>query len=265
AGEGGVNMKLHATYLLMSLASASAVLAQTSPPPENTGANVNIVREVVGKLAFRALADGRDRGHEDFRLVAYADGSRQIYISKDFKAVNAQQTMIARVDARFRPLETYATYWTRDGFQGAIFVTVTGNQLHASVNGPQGRRVHSQKVPDHIVVVHHGETMNGWYMWPDFAAPTSGPQTMNNYNINGAPRDGGQVKGVYHTGTYARVGPETITTPAGTFDTVHYQLSGQVEPLDLWVGTEDKLLIRQTDTKNGREYILVELKTATPK
>jgi hypothetical protein len=262
-------MRLSLTQILTLALASSPALAQTAPPPgknsENTGVNTTIVRELTGKLAFRALADGRERGHEDFRLIVYPDGSRQITISKDFKAVNAQHTMIARVDARFRPLETFASYWSRDGFKGAIFVTVAGNRLRAVSHGPGGATDETREVPDHVAVVHHGETMNGWYLWPDFAAPTSGPQTMNNFNINGMPRDGGPVKGIYHQGTYSRVGAETITTPAGTFDTVHYTLAGQIEPLDLWVGTEDKLLIRQTDTKNGREYILVALQQVAPR
>ena len=238
---------------------AHAALAQ-SPPPENTGPNINVVREVTGKLTFRTLSDQRHRGGEDFRLIVYPDGSRQIFISKDFKAVNAQQTMIARVDKRFRPLQTFASYWTRDGFKGAIFVTIDGNQLQALADGPKGRTMHSRKVPDKIAIVHHGEVMNGWYMWPDFAAPSSGQQTISTYNLNAAPRSDAQVSGVCLDSVYSRLGNDSVTTPAGTFDTTHYQLSGGAEPLDIWIGTEDHLLVRQIDTKNDREYLLTEIR-----
>lgn len=230
------------------------------PPPENTGPNASIVREVTGRVAFRALADGRDRGHEDFRLIVHPDGTRQISIIKDFKAVSAQQTIVARVDARFRPLETFASYWTRNGYKGAIFVTVARRTLTAVMSGPAGRSEETREVPEHIAVVHHGEIMNGWYMWPDFSAPAAGPQTTTNYNIMAVPR-GAQVSAMVHEMTYARLGEERVTTPAGTFDTLHYRMSGAGEPLDLWIATEDRLLIRQTDTKNGREYVLVELTT----
>ena len=57
---------------------------------------------------------------------------------------------------------------------------------------------------------------------------------------------------------FTRLGIEKVTTPAGIFDAMHYQLAG-TEALDMWVAGEDKLLVRQTDTKNDREYILTEM------
>lgn len=235
------------------VASASAQV----PPPENTGPNANITRTVTGKVTFRTLSDGRVRGGEDFRLLVYPDGSRQIFISKDFKAVNAQQTMITRVDARFRPLETYASYWTREGFKGSIYVTVSGTELRAVSQGPKGRAEDTRQVPDNISVVHHGEVMNGWYYWAE-DAKAKGQQSSNVYILNAAPRGDGQVAGFYTESKFTRLGPEKVTTPAGTFDTVHYQLAG-MEALEMWIAGEDKLLVRQTDTKNDREYVLTEM------
>ena len=116
-------------------------------PAENTGPNTSIVRTVTGKMTFRTLSDGRVRGGEDFRLLVHPDGSRQMFISKDFKAVNAQQSMMTRVDARFRPLETYASYWTRDGFKGSIYVTRQTLFTHTS------SRESTQKMADELFEV----------------------------------------------------------------------------------------------------------------
>lgn len=228
-----------------------------APPSENTGPNVNIVRTVTGKMTFRTISDGRVRGSEDFRLLVYPDGSRQIFITKDFKAVNAQQTIIARVDARFRPLETYASYWTRDGFKGSIYVTVTGNELQAVALGPKGRVENKVQVPENISVVHHGEVMNGWYYWSE-DPKSKAPQTSSVYILTAAPRGEAQVSGFLAESKFTRLGIEKVTTPAGIFDAMHYQLAG-TEALDMWVAGEDKLLVRQTDTKNDREYILTEM------
>jgi hypothetical protein len=243
--------------IVVGLTATWSALAQSAPPPENAGPNINIVRTVTGQMTFRTLSDGRVRGSEDFRLLVHPDGSRQIFISKDFKAVNAQQTMIARVDARFRPLETYASYWTREGFKGSIFVTVSGNELRAVAQGPKGRVENTHPVGDNIAVVHHGEIMNGWYYWAEDIKAT-GPQTSNVYILNAAPRGEAQVGGFLTQSKFTRLGPEKVTTPAGAFDAVHYQLAGP-EPLDMWVAGEDKLLVRQTDTKNDREYVLTEM------
>jgi hypothetical protein len=255
-------MRLTTFALLTSLAMAMAPApAQQAAPPENTGPNTSIVRVVTGKMTFRTLSDGRVRGGEDFRLLVHPDGSRQIFISKDFKAVNAQQTMVSRVDARFRPLETFASYWTRDGFRGSMYVTVSGNELNAVAFGPKGRVETSLQVPAGISVVHHGEVMNGWYYWSE-DPQSSAPQTSSVYVLNAAPRGDAQVGGFLTESRFTRLGREKVTTPAGSFDAIHYRLAG-LEALDMWVAGEDRLLVRQTDTRNDREYLLTEL-TITP-
>ncbi|MCU0758808.1 MAG: DUF3108 domain-containing protein [Steroidobacteraceae bacterium] len=245
--------------LLSTVLAATGVLVRAqSAPPENTGPNASIVRSVTGRMTFRTLSDGRIRGGEEFRLLVHPDGSRQVFVSKDFKAVNAQQTLMARVDARFRPLETYASYWTRDGFKGSMYVTVSGNDLNAVAFGPKGRIETRVRVPDDISVVHHGEIVNGWYYWSEDAS-SSAPQTSSVYILNAAPRGDAQVAGFLTESKFTRLGTEKVTTPAGTFDAVHYRLEG-LESLEMWVAGEDRLLVRQTDTRNDREYLLTELK-----
>ncbi len=250
-------MRLALLALLASLIVGSAPVDAQQALPENTGPNASIVRIVTGKMTFRTISDGRVRGGEDFRLLVHPDGSRQIFISKDFKAVNAQQSMMTRVDARFRPLETYASYWTREGFKGSIYVTVSGNELNAVAFGPRGRVETSLQVPGNISVVHHGEVMNGWYYWSEDAG-SSAWQTSSVYVLNAAPRGDAQVAGFLTESRFTRVGMEKVTTPAGTFDAIHYRLEGG-EALDMWIAGEDRLLVRQTDARHDREYVLTEM------
>ncbi len=196
--------------------------------PENTGPNTNIVRTVTGKMTFRTISDGRVRGGEDFRL---------------------------------RPLETYASYWTHEGFKGSMYVTVSGSQLNAVAFGPKGRVETSLQVPQSISVVHHGEVMNGWYYWSEDST-SKAQQTSSVYVLGAAPRGDAQVSAILTESKFTRLGNEKVTTPAGTFDATHYQLAG-VEALDMWIAGEDRLLVRQTDTRNDREYVLTEM-TITP-
>lgn len=253
-------MRFPILALLTSLSFVVGPARGQQALPENAGPNTSILRTVTGKMTFRTISDGRVRGGEDFRLLVYPDGSRQIFISKDFKAVNAQQTMVARVDARFRPLETYASYWTREGFKGSMYVTVSGNDLSAVAVGPKGRVETSLQVPQGISVVHHGEVMNGWYFWSEDPG-SKARQTSSVYILNAAPRGDAQVSGFLTESRFTRLGTEKVTTPAGTFDATHYQLEG-TEALDLWIAGEDRLLVRQTDSKNDREYVLTEMTMA---
>jgi hypothetical protein len=81
------------------------------------------------------------------------------------------------------------------------------------------------------------------------------------YVLNAAPRGDAQVAGFLIQSQFTRLGMEKVTTPAGTFDAVHYRLAG-AEALEMWVAGEDRLLVRQTDEKNDREYVLTELTVA---
>ena len=66
-------------------------------------------------------------------------------------------------------------------------------------------------------------------------------------------RDGdGPVLGRIMRATLTRMGDETITVPAGTFDTVHYS-TGE---LDVWAIKGDRVLALQTF--RGENYVLTE-------
>ena len=248
-----------AAFIALTCAGAAlnfAGSAAAQAPAENTGPNKTIVRTVTGAVTFRTISDQRVRGGEKFTVLVYPDGSRQITIIKDFSAVNAQQTIVQRVDKRFRPLETFAAYWTPAGYKGSIFVAVDGPTLRAVASGPNGMTDETLDVPDHIAVVHHGEIANGWYMWPDDGAARD-EQTSTSYILNAAPRGGAQVSGFLRDSKFTRLEADRVTTPAGTFDTTHYKL----DTLDIWISGEDRLLVRQTDTANDREYVLTEINT----
>lgn len=248
--------KLGAVIALTLLATSA--LAQA--PSENLGANVNLVREVSGTMTFTQMSDGRVRGQEHFRMALHRDGTRTMNITKDLAAANAFQTIITRVAPDFRPLEVYAQYWTGEGYKGSIQVTVNGEQLRAVSSSVLGTNTHEIRVPQKLSVVTHGEIMNGWYLWS--GDRTSGAeQSAMSYNLNPAARGNTPVTGTLMPSTFTRRGSEKVTTPAGTFETERYALG----ELDMWIGTIDRLLIRQVDPKAGREYLLTALKVVENK
>lgn len=239
--------------LAFALGFASAV-AQT-PPPENLGPNPNIVRELSGTMTFRQISDGRVRGHEFFRATQHRDGTRTMNITKDLAAANAFQTIVVRAAADFRPLETYAAYWTGEGYKGSIHVTLDGDRLRAVSTSPLGSNTHEIRAPEKLSIITHGEIMNGWYLWSEDPKAT-GPQAAMAYNLNAAARGNAPVTGILHPSAFTRRGTETIKTEAGTFETTRYDL----DSLEMWIGTVDRLLIRQVDPKAGREYVLTDIK-----
>lgn len=224
------------------------------PRAENTGPNVNVSREIIGTLRLQTKTDKRYRGAEEWRLFVHPDGSRTMILSKDFVAANALQIMTAHVDANFRPLDVYATYWVRDGYRGSIRVGVEGDKLRAVSEGPAGPYAEELTIPEEISVVTHGESMNGWYLWQG-QRDGEGNHAATYYNFNPAADGSESVRGRLHPATFQYLGTETITVPAGTFETERYLLTN----IEMWITGEHRILVKQAITDEDKEYVLTRL------
>ena len=248
------------TLILSAVTIALLVTSQPSyAQEENTGPNINVVREVVGTLRLQTKTDKRYRGVEEWRIFVHPDGSRTMMLSKDFIAANALQIMTAHVDKEFRPIDVYATYWVPDGYRGSIRAAVDGNELRAVSEGPGGRIEDVLKVPHELSVVTHGESMNGWYLWQG-ERDAAGEHKATYFNFSPAPGGQATVKGRLHPATFTYLGTETITVPAGTFDTERYLLTN----IEMWITGEDRILVKQAITDEDKEYVLTKLELATP-
>ncbi|MBL8644321.1 MAG: hypothetical protein JNK21_10340 [Rhodospirillaceae bacterium] len=244
--------------ILAALAAApslgSTCLAQTATP-ENTGPNTNIVRWAKGTYAYQTISDKRARGSERFYLNVHPDGSRSMIMWHDLAARNAQFSVMLRVAANFRPLEAYATYWTAPGYKGSALMTVAGDTLSIVSNGPLGVKTDTVKVPERFSIGTHPVSGDGWHMWYE-TADLKGPQKDGMiYSMEASADNTKPVMGTLRPLVFERIGPEKITVPAGTFETVRYKLS---EVADMWVLPQDRLTVRQTNTLRDLDYVLTE-------
>ena len=249
-----VRTQLRLLILLLGMAVHGAASAQDRPP-ENPGPNANITRWAAGKYVFRTIKDHRVRGEEHFRLSVHPDGTRTMMVWKDLFAGNSHLHIVMRVAPSFRPLEAYGNYWQRDGYKGSIRVIVDGDRLHAVGWGPDGIGEHTLSVPHNLVLVTHGEGLNAWGMWGDFKPGEQKPVVA--YNISPVRNAAAPVLGSLVEGEIKFVGEETITTPAGTFETVHMASSF----MDTWATKDDRIQVLQQIKSRGLEYVLVELET----
>ena len=174
---------------------------------------------------------------------------------KDLFAGNSHLHIVLRVEPSFRPLEAYGSYWQRDGYKGSIRVIVNGDRLHAVGWGPDGFGEHTLSVPQDITLVTHGEGLNAWAAWGDFEPGEQKPRVA--YNISPVRNASAPVLGSLTEGVLTFVGEETITTPAGTFETLHMSNGF----MDIWSTKEDRILVLQQIKGRGLEYVLVELET----
>ncbi len=222
-------------------------------PPENPGPNANITSWAAGRHVFRTIKDHRPRGEEHFRLSVHPDGTRTMMIWKDLFAVNSHLHIVMRVERSFRPLEAYGSYWQRDGYKGSIRLTVDGDRLHAVGWGPNGHGEHSLTVPPNLSLITHGEGLNAWGVWGDFKPGEQ--KTRVAYNISPVRDAAAPVLGSLAQGAVTFIGEETITTPAGTFETLHSSNGF----MDIWSTKEHRILVLQQIKSRGLEYVLMDL------
>ena len=219
--------------------------------------NANILRMATGTHSFYEEDGTTLRGQEHFRMIAHADGSRTMMLSKNMFDSDRQHNITMRVDPQFRPIEAYGSYWYPEGLKGSVRVIVDGDSLQATSWGPVGRTEHEVSVPPALAVVTHGEGLNAWsasVLDPEDDQPGVSEREMarTSYFISPTREGDGPVLGKVVPATLTRVGEETVTVPAGTFDTIHYRTG----MLDIWAIKGDRVLAKQIF--RGEHYLLTE-------
>jgi hypothetical protein len=237
-----------------ALAHAAAAQTPATPPPENTGPNTGIVRWAAGKYLYRTADGARERGWERFHLNVHPDGSRTMIMWHDLYARNNQFSVMLRVAADFRPLESYLTYWTPNGYKGSNFISLGGGTLSAVVNGPLGQITQRLAVPERISVGTHPVAADGWHTWYE-DAKAKGPQKGTLYSVEATADVTKPPLGTLIPFEFERLGRETITTPAGRFETVKYKLGGASEA---WLLEQDKIMVRVLNAPRNLDYVLTE-------
>lgn len=247
------------TFLLAAFTWAHGAAAQTpaTPPPENTGPNTNITRWAEGTYTYQSLNEKRPRAWEKFHMNVHPDGSRTMIMWHDLFARNNQFTVVLRVAANFRPLESYLSYWTPNGYKGSNFTTVMGDKLSAVTNGPIGQITQSLTIPERVSIGTHPVAADGWHTWYE-DAKAKGAQKGTLYSVEATADNNKPPLGVLIPFEFERLGKEKITVPAGTFDTIKYKLGGAS---DAWVTEQDKLMIRVVNAPRNLEYVLTEFKS----
>lgn len=242
-------------FTLSALIWSTLSVAQTG---DTEGPNSNILRWASGTYAYTTLSEPRDRGWERFHMNVYADGSRTMNMWHDLKARSAQFTVIHRVAANFRPIETFVSYWVANGFKGSTHIRIDGDTLTASASGPAGQHDQTTTVPDVFSVGTHPVSADGWHLWSD-SGEAGVDQTSKIYSMEASADVTKPPLGTIRDLTFKLIGEETITVPAGTFDTIHYDLSGS----QVWITKEDRLMIRMINERFDRDYVLTEFDSET--
>jgi hypothetical protein len=244
------------------LACVSVVTAQAPAPApaENTGPNNNIVRRANGSYVYLSTQEpGRERGREDFQLLVHPDGSRTLIMWNETRARHSQIHAVLRVEANFRPLEAYVSYWSYGVFRGSGLVRVDGDEIRTQISGPTGTSQQILPVPAWFSIATHPLAADGWHQLP-VRKKRGQQQSTTLINLDTAKELNVPILARVQQQPWQWLGEEKVTVPAGTFTTQRYR-SGES---DVWVMGEDRILVRFLWPSLGSDYVLTKYSTSAP-
>lgn len=238
-------MKTLISFLLLAFTAESAL----------AGDNVNITRWSKGTIEYRTISDGRVNGSEDWHITVHPDGSRTLEARNRLDEAGYQRHVHYRVAENFRPLEVSAVYWVKGEWRGTGLFAVDGNDLDVMVKTPDGLIRQSRAVPDNFSFIPHPLSTNAWPTWY-YDKAKGGPQTITVYDMDAGAQAVSSMMGKMYEQTIEHMGEETVTVPAGTFKTEHYNFGGMV---DMYLYGPDSILVRFIWTPADRDYVLTSL------
>lgn len=238
-------MKILISFLILGLATQATLAAD----------NVNITRWSKGTIEYRTISDGRVNGSEDWHITVHPDGSRTLEARNRLDEAGYQRHVVYRVAENFRPLEVTSVYWVKGEWRGTGLFAITDNQLEAFVKTPDGLIQQSRTVPKNFSMIPHPLSTNAWPTWY-YDKAKGGPQQITVYDMDAGAQAVSSMMGKMYEQTIEYVGVESVTVPAGTFETDHYSIGGAV---DLYLYGPDAIMVRFIWKPADRDYMLTSL------
>lgn len=204
------------------------------------------------------------RGREEWMLTVAEDGTRTLRAHCRMFDTAIERDVVHTAAPDFRPLRSFVSHRVGGEFLGEGWFVFGPDALDGKMLLKDEGRV-SQRVPLHgppPFFVPHAVCCDAWIV-PTYDLEAGGPQPLRG-GFRSSPRPNGA------TGPYAEemanitatlLGEESITVPAGTFDTRHFLLTsdGGAEE-HLWTSTDgDWLMVRLRSDRLASSYVLAEL------
>ena len=243
---------IHACFVLsVVILLMNSVQAQVwGPPPVKL-----LDRTTVGKHICFKLSDGSDCGTETWAITVQSDGTRSIRAYTDWSATETQINVFLRADKNYRPLEAFANVYLGGRLSGTGLYVVDGKTLTVTVNAPNDYFVERLPLPGDFSLLLHPISIDGWHFgYYDKQGQDTQPGAI--FTL-GAARRSVLVKNIAMPLTF--YGTETITVPAGTFETEHYRFGTPPISAEVWIHGPDRVVIKHDYARNDTRFLLTEL------
>lgn len=235
--------------LWLAVSNVTVVAAQ-----EVSTANAAITRVASGIYRYESNDGAALRGTERFTLLVHPDGARTMMMWHDLAAKNAQFTVVLRVDVGFQPLEAYVNYWNDGRHKGSAFFRREGGVVRGESDGPSGRRSQREPVPGRFSIGSHPVAGDGWHL-ANYDSVRAGKQEVALFSLEASGDVTKPVLGRFVPLSIELIGVETVSVPAGNFETTHYRIAGVN---DLWVTGPDLLVVKSEIPARRLRYVLTE-------
>ena len=219
--------------------------------PAYTGKPV-VSRLISGAHVCTGLTNGEPCGQERWTITVHSDGTRILRSFLDQSIKGTQINLVLRVQDDFRPIDAFASVYSRGKFLGSGFYVVEGDILNVSVNAPGGYFTDKVNLPERYSLLLHPIAADGWH-YAYYDKTIGGPQMTSLCTLGAAGRS---VHCAVFPIRLEFLGHETITVPAGTFETEHYAF-GQVT--EVWIAGRDKIMIQHEYKVRGSRHQLAAI------
>ena len=234
-----------------------------SPPPAVTSSdlrwtdNANILRRVEGSYHYLNLDDEGLRGTETFALTVHPSGRKTMTASTNIFSRDVHVTSILTADATFRPIDAFVAIWTQGRLRGQGHYRVEGDMLSVETRSEAGALSEELSVPHHMSLITHPIALDGWHFW--YVEPGDPVEGLV-YYIDGSAEFDKPMGGRLMSVTLTPLGTRTLNVPAGTFEAEGFAIDDHSE---IWIATEDRLVVEYIWRDLNRRYVLATLETSS--
>ncbi len=249
---------LAATAMAASGGRASAAEHDTKPFKAIAKGTHPTARNIRGKIIYVG-DEKQERGREWFSYSYRKDGQITLRAHSEMDDIQVERDVTLTMDSKFRPLDCFVRLSVGGKFLGTGLIRVTDTEAECDVYNTTFGHVHQTvKLASPAVTMGAHPLANDALQLARY--DHSNPQKIQKspaLSLSSSPLlDGasGPMIGVSSGMTIEYVGPEKITTPAGTFDAHHYRFpvegggtphpSGNARSEDIWCTHPNLVFVR---------------------
>ncbi len=234
-------------FFLVVLADARVLHAQQS----ETKNAIPVVRTLSGQYTCESLNDGSDCGDARWITSIQSDGTRILREYQYTTPKSRQNSTIMRVDHNFRPLDGYTHLYAEGEFFGSALFQIKESTLSMTVNTLAEQYSEQITVPPEFSLLLYPISAYGLLL-ANYDHDKGGAQP---HSMCAAARSGRGPSCTLVERDNEYLGRETITVPAGTFETDHYKLGSSG---DTWVTGPDFIVVQHQHSRQNLRFQLAE-------